>query len=217
MSRIGVLGGMYNPVHDGHLRAAIEARELLKLDEVRLLPCAEPPHRAAPGVSAALRAEMVAAAVADVEGLNLDARELDLPTPSYTLRTLQSFREEMPDAAFVLLLGEDAFSGLNRWHAWQQIPELAHIAVMRRPGSGNIEWAHELQEWLREVEVAAEQLADSDANAGNVAFCEITALDISSTRIRELVAANRNPRFLVPDAVLEIIDREQLYRTLRNT
>lgn len=217
MRRIGVLGGMYDPVHDGHLRAAIEARELLKLDEVRLLPCAEPPHRAAPGVSAALRAEMVAAAVADVEGLNLDARELDLPAPSYTLRTLQSLRAEMPEAAFVLLLGEDAFSGLNRWHEWQRIPELAHIAVMRRPGSGNIEWSHELQEWLREVEVSAEQLARSDANARNVAFCEITALDISSTRIRELVAANRNPRFLVPDAVLEIIDREQLYRTLRNT
>jgi len=213
--RIGILGGMYNPVHDGHLRAAIEARELLALDAVRLVPCAEPPHRTAPGVNAALRAEMVAAAVAGMDGLELDARELRLPPPSYTLRTLQSLRAELPDAVFVLLLGEDAFSGLHRWHEWRQITSYAHIAVMRRPGSGDIRWNHELQDWLQKAELAAGSLACCNEQAGRIAFCDITALDISSTRVRELIAADRNPRFLLPDAVLDIIEREQLYRTER--
>lgn len=212
LRRIGILGGMYNPVHDGHLRAAIEARELLNLDEVRLVPCAQPPHRSAPAVCADLRTEMVKAAVAGVPGLLLDARELELPPPSYTLRTLQSLREEVPAATFVLLLGEDAFSGLDRWHEWRQMTHFAHIAVMRRPGNSDVSWNRELQDWLRSAELSPTELANCDEQAGRVAFCEIAALDISSTRIRELIAAGRDPRFLVPDAVLEIIERENLYQ-----
>lgn len=208
--RVGILGGMFDPVHDGHLRAAIEARELLALDEVRLVPCASPPHRAAPVVDAALRAEMVAAAVAGVEGLLMDGRELVLPPPSYTLRTLESLRDEMPDAALVLLLGEDAFGGLHRWHEWRRVTQLAHIAVMRRPGSDGADWPEPLHAWLRESGTAPENIF-KDGAAGRVAFCPITALDISSTRIRDIVAAGRDPRFLLPDAVLEIIRREKLY------
>lgn len=209
MKRAGVLGGMYNPVHDGHLRAAIEARELLGLDEVRLVPCASPPHRDAPKVPASLRAEMVSAAVAGIDFLRLDARELELPPPSYTLRTLESLHAEMPGTDFVLLLGEDAFRGFDRWHEWQKVAALARIAVMRRPGNEDLELPETLRAWLGEVEVARERLFERAPPA--VTFCEITALDISSTRIRELRAANRDPRFLLPDAVLEIIEREQLY------
>lgn len=209
--RIGILGGMYNPVHDGHLRAAIEARELLALDEVRLVPCAAPPHRAAPEVPAALRAKMVEVAVAGIDFLALDARELDLPPPSYTLRTLQSMRDDFPDASFVLLLGEDAFRGFHRWHEWRRVAEAAHVAVMRRPGNEGMDWPAPLRDWLQAVQVEPAQLF-AQARAGNATFCEIAALDISSTRIRELRAANRDPRFLLPDAVLDIIRRENLYR-----
>src|SRR5690606_1304211 len=107
--RIGIMGGLFNPVHYGHLRAATEARELLALDRVHFLPCAVPPHREAPGVSAELRARMVEAALQGAQGLVLDARELALPAPSYTVRTLEDMHREMPEASFVLLLGEDAF------------------------------------------------------------------------------------------------------------
>ena len=210
-ARIGILGGMYDPVHDGHLRAAIETRELLGLDEVRLVPCASPPHRAAPRVDAGLRASMIAAAVRELEHVQLDARELELPPPSYTVRTLESLRREMPDATFVLLLGEDAFRGLQRWHEWQDIPRLAHIAVLRRPGNADIVWPEPLRRWLADVEVPGAKLFDGGARNGRVATCDVPALDISSTRIRELLAAGRNPRFLLPDAVLDIIRRENLY------
>ena len=212
MRRVGILGGMYNPIHDGHLRAAIEARELLGLHEVRLVPCAQPPHRDAPAVSAERRARMVAAAVKDVAGLCLDARELELPPPSYTLRTLESLHAEGADATFVLLLGEDAFNGFHRWHAWQRVAALARIAVMRRPGSGKRVGSESLRSWLRDVEVAPKDLFSSREGEPCVAFCDITALDISSTHIRELLAAGRDPRFLLPDAVLEIIRRENLYQ-----
>lgn len=216
-ARIGILGGMYDPVHDGHLRAAIEARELLDLDAVRLIPCATPPHRGAPNVSAALRAEMVAAAVVGIDELQLDARELQLPPPSYTLRTLESLRAELPDARFVLLLGEDAFRGFHRWHAWREVATLADIAVLRRPDGDNNRavWAEPLQDWLRDAECQRQDLfatATSGKPGGRVTFCDIAALDISSTRIRELLATERDPRFLLPDAVLEIIEREGLYR-----
>lgn len=210
--RIGILGGMYDPVHYGHLRAAIEVRELLGLNEVRLVPCAVPPHREAPGVSAALRSEMLAAALHGIEGLTLDARELELPAPSYTLRTLQSLRQEMPAAVFVLLLGEDAFQGLHRWHEWRTITELAHVAVLRRPGNDGKAWPEPLRDWISENECTPERLFHNDARSGCLTFCRIPALDISSTRIRDLRRARRNPRFLLPDAVLDIIEREDLYR-----
>ena len=212
-ARIGILGGMYDPVHDGHLRAAIETRELLGLDEVRLVPCASPPHRVAPRVDAALRASMIAAAVRELEHVRLDARELELPPPSYTVRTLESLRSEMPDVTFVLLLGEDAFRGLQRWHEWQDIPGLAHIAVLRRPGNADIVWPEPLRHWLAGVEVPHAKLFDGDVRYGRVTTCDVPALDISSTRIRELLAAGRDPRFLLPDAVLDIIRRENLYQT----
>lgn len=210
--RIGILGGMFNPVHFGHLRAAIEVCELLRLDEVRLFPCAQPPHRDAPAVRAELRSEMVAAAVAGSRVLKLDPREQELAPPSYTLRTLQSLRVEFPSASFVLLLGEDAFKGFHRWHEWQLITQLCHIAVMHRPGSHRRPAAAAIKEWVHEVEVPPQQLFADDARAGRVAFCDIPALDISSTRIRNLLQAGRDARFLLPDPVLEIIQREKLYQ-----
>jgi len=208
--RIGIMGGLFNPVHYGHLRAATEARELLALDRVHFLPCAVPPHREAPGVSAELRARMVEAALQGAQGLVLDARELALPAPSYTVRTLEDMHREMPQASFVLLLGEDAFRGLPRWHQWQRIPELAHVAVLRRPGAENAPYPDALREWAAKAETAPGTLFESQA--GGLTHCKVTALDISSTRIRELLQAGRDPRYLLPDAVLDIIARENLYR-----
>lgn len=214
MRRIGLMGGLFNPVHYGHLRAATEARDMLALDCVHFLPCAVPPHREAPGVSATLRTRMVEAALQGSPSLVLDARELALPAPSYTVRTLENLRREMPDAAFVLLLGEDAFRGLPRWHQWQRIPELAHVAVLRRPGSEDAPYPDALRDWAGAAETAPEALFETQA--GKLTYCEVTPLDISSTQIRTLLAEGRDPRYLLPDAVLDIIARENLYRGKTN-
>jgi nicotinate-nucleotide adenylyltransferase len=132
---IGLLGGTFNPIHNGHLRLALEIYERLSLTEVRLIPSAQPPHRTIPSVSSELRLEMVQAAIAGVTGLTADDRELQRDGPSYMIDTLISLRAEYPDNPLCLILGSDAFMNLNSWHQSAQIINLAHIIVVRRPNT----------------------------------------------------------------------------------
>ena len=105
---IGLYGGSFDPVHFGHLRTALEVSGLLNLDSVLFLPSRLPPHREAPRADADVRVQMLAAAIADVDEFSLDQRELQRDGPSYTIDTLASLRDEMPDRSFVLILGMDA-------------------------------------------------------------------------------------------------------------
>jgi len=196
-------------VHSGHLRLALEMREGLELERVHLVVAAAPPHRDAPHAPARSRLRMLAAAVHGSRELRVDDRELKRPGPSYTVDTLISLREDFPDCSLCLLLGMDAFSGLASWHRWRELPELAHIGVAQRPGA----------QAPREGPVAAlleerrithpSQLRDS--RAGRVAVCEVPLLEISGSRVRGLIAQGRNPRYLVPDPTLDIIQEERLY------
>jgi len=125
MSALALLGGTFDPVHVGHLRAAIEAREALRADEIRLLPCAVPPHREQPAVGPEQRLQMLQAAIAGIPGLRADARELQRSGPSYTYDTLISLRAEIGEQRpLVLVLGADAFAGLPTWHRWREINRL---------------------------------------------------------------------------------------------
>ncbi len=110
--RIGLFGGTFDPVHIGHMRSAVEMAEQFALDELRLLPNARPPHRETPQVSAAQRLAMVERAVAGVERLTVDPRELKRDKPSYTIDTLESVRAELAaDDQLFMLIGWDAFCG----------------------------------------------------------------------------------------------------------
>src|SRR5579885_3221529 len=131
---LAILGGTFDPVHLGHLRAAWEAGEALDA-EVRLIPTNVPPHRPAPVANAQQRAAILRAALTGQDRLKLDTRELDRAGPSYTFDTLTSLREEIgAQRALVVLLGADAFAGLPSWHRWRELLDLAHIAVLTRPG-----------------------------------------------------------------------------------
>lgn len=132
--RIGVLGGTFDPVHVGHLRPAYDVCSALALDEVRLVPCHQTPHRPQPARPSALRAEMVELAVADMPGFVVDQREMQHDAPSYTYDTLRSMREEDPGASLYFMLGVDSLNGFDGWYRWQDIPTLAHLVLMRRPG-----------------------------------------------------------------------------------
>ena len=133
--KIGVFGGTFDPIHIGHLRMALELKEQLGLDEMRLLPCHQPPHRDAPQVSSAQRAEMLRIALHDCPELQLDERELRRDKPSYTYDTLMELRAELgDDVSLVLCMGADAFSGLPNWYCWQELIRLAHLVVIARPG-----------------------------------------------------------------------------------
>lgn len=207
--KIGILGGTFDPIHIGHLRGALEVAEQFGLDELRLIPCARPPHRQSPQVSAADRLAMVRCAVDGVPPLTVDDRELRRERPSYTIDTLESLRGELAaDDQLFLLLGWDAFCGLPGWHRWQELLDHCHILVLQRP-----EAASEPPEALRNL-LAARSVGDPQALAGpggHIAFVWQTPLEVSATQIRERLASGRSVRFLVPDAVLAYIHAHGLY------
>ena len=197
---LALFGGTFDPVHLGHLSVAWEATELLDA-EVRLLPASVPPHREAPVASAAQRVAILRAALQGQSRLTLDTRELDRAGPSWTIDTLHELRAEQGERPLVLLLGADAFAGLATWHRWHELFDVAHIGVLSRPGV-----SARLPDEL-EREVADRRVAEaSDLRAlpaGKVIELAVTPLEISATRIRELLAAGRDPRYLLPCGVFD--------------
>ena len=197
---LALFGGTFDPVHLGHLRVAWEAAEFLDA-EVRLMPANVPPHRPQPVASAAQRLAMLRAALRGQDRLLLDDRELHRKGPSYTVDTLVGLREEIgATRPVVLLVGADAWSGLPGWHRWQELFGLAHIGVLTRAGHEARE-PDELQQQVatRRTSSTADLLA---APAGRVIDIRVSALEISATEVRNELAAGRQPRYLVPDALL---------------
>ncbi|MGQ0592043.1 MAG: nicotinate-nucleotide adenylyltransferase [Gammaproteobacteria bacterium] len=210
MKPLGILGGSFDPVHHGHLRLAIEMAEALDLGEVRLVPLYLPPHREPPAAPAVLRLCMLKAAVADTPPLTMDDRELRRARVSYTVETLAELRGDLPGRPLCLILGMDAFAGLEGWQRWREIIGLAHLAVAQRPGSV-LSPSGALRDLLDRHGVTD----PSDLHrreAGCLLIHDVPMLDISASAIRARIAAGRSPRHLLPDAVLELIERNSLYR-----
>jgi len=209
---IGIFGGTFNPIHNGHLRLALELYERLDLAEVRLIPAACPPHREQPIVSSQCRLEMVQAAVADLKELNVDDRELRRTGFSYTIDTLKSLREDYPHRPLCLILGMDNFLNLPQWHQWEQLIQLAHLLVVRRQTlllpeqPENVMWDFWKKHRIFNLEYLKQQ------NAGHIWLEEIPTLEISATQIRNLIADGKHPHYLLPSSVLEIITKNKLYR-----
>jgi len=195
MKPLALFGGTFDPVHLGHLSVAWEAAELLDA-EVRLMPANVPPHRPSPLATPEQRVAMLHAALQRQDRLTMDTRELRRSGPSYTYDTLSELRAEQGERPLVLLLGVDAFAGLPSWHRWRELFDLAHLGVLSRPGV-EVELPHTL--W---AEIDARRVSDVAAlralPAGKVIELAVTPLEISATRIRELLAAGRDPRYLLP-------------------
>ena len=208
---IGFFGGTFNPIHYGHLRSALELRESLQLAEVRMVPAAEPPHRAAPACPAAVRAELVALAVADEPGLSCDSRELERDGPSYTIDSLRELRAELGgQTSLCLIVGADAVAGLESWHRWRELIDYAHLVVIARPG-WELPASGTVADWLQQHSTGAAETLQHNP-CGRVILQQLRPLAIASTEIRELVASGRSPRYLVPDVVWERIRELDLYR-----
>lgn len=216
---LGLLGGTFDPLHVGHLRLALEAREALGLSAVCLIPAGSPPLRALPHCAATQRLAMVECALAGLPGFSVDPGEVlaaaQCTAPSYTVATLERQRRQHgARRPLVVLLGADAFARLESWQRWRELFGLAHIAVATRPG-------HDLKEvgagdTALAAEFAARRGVAADlaaAPAGRIVPFAITALEISATAIRERLARGLSVRYLVPDPVLDYIESRQLYRT----
>ncbi len=212
---VGILGGTFDPVHVGHLRAALEIRDALGLAQVHLVPAQIPPHRSQPVASAAQRLAMLRLAVRGVAGLAVDDRELQRAGPSYTVDTLTDLRAQLGRRPICLLLGDDAFRGLPGWHCWQTLFELAHLVVMQRPPLADDPQPPpalpaELAQAVRDRWADSAQ-ALADVPAGRVWRQALPPLDISATRVRAVLRAGRSARFLVTDSCLRYIRRHHLY------
>lgn len=209
-SPLGVFGGTFDPIHYGHLRTAFEMLQSLRFGEVSFIPCGDPPHRGATCANADLRLAMVRAAADGQRGFSVDDRELLRAGPSYTVDTLSALRSEFPLRSIALIIGMDAFLGLPKWHKWREILPLAHIVVAHRPG-----WR------APDMGALGDMLADCGTHrindlhktrSGHIFVHDVTQLEISSTEIREMIAAGRDPRFLMPDAVRQVIEESGCYQ-----
>jgi nicotinate-nucleotide adenylyltransferase len=190
--KLGLFGGSFDPIHRGHVEPVREARRALGLERVVYLPTARPPHK--PGrtfAPAHARYAMVEMALLDEEGLYASAHELMPGRPAYTVETLEHFRSTLPEAELHLLIGGDSFAELHAWVRWREIPELARVVVLARPG-----WS--LDEAALHPELAA--LAQN----GNVTVLRHAPVDLSSTRLRALLAAGEPPP---PDALAPLVVR----------
>jgi nicotinate-nucleotide adenylyltransferase len=206
---IGLFGGTFDPIHYGHLRTAFELLQSLKLAQVRFLPTGSPAHREAPLASSELRLDMVRAAVAGQAGFAVDDREIRRSGVSYSVDTLIELRREYPQRSLCLLLGMDAFLGMPTWHRWREIFELAHVVVAHRPG-----WKAPITGPLGEEMVdrgtgSVHELHGS--SAGRIHVHAVTQLEIASTDLRALILSGRDLRYLVPEAVRDLILRTGCY------
>lgn len=209
MKPMGIFGGTFDPIHYGHLRTAFEMLQALRFDAVRFIPCGDPPHRGTTFASAEQRFRMVEVAIAGQQGFVSDDIEIRRDGPSYTIDTLLSLRAEFPERSLGLIVGMDAFLGLPKWHRWREILDIAHIVVAHRPG-----WKAPDIGPLGELlaEHGTHRVADLHAERhGRIHIHAVTQLEISSTEIRDLVAAGRDPRFLMPDSVRDVIEESKVY------
>lgn len=208
MKAFAVMGGTFDPVHNGHLQTAREACDQLGVDTVILIPSRQPPHRSVPGRSPEQRLAMLMLAVQDDPRLVVDDRELHRPGPSFTVDTLESLREQLgPHPSVSMMLGLDAFALLPSWHRWQDVLALVNVVVLDRPGHKDLPQAL--------IDLTAERLQSAKSlpniSHGAIARIRTTQLAISSTHIRAELAAGRDIDDLVPATVSSYIRDHQLY------
>lgn len=195
--RIGILGGVFDPIHYGHLAIAEQTREALELDQVLLMPAGQPVHRAAPQASADDRARMIELAVADNDRLLLSRLEIDTDRPSYSVDTLEQLAHDRPGAALTLIVSAEAASYLPTWSRPLRLLELAEVAIVPRLGYADIP-----REWLDH---------HFPAHVDRFRFVDATRLGHSSSDIRTRLAEGRTIRYLVPRAVVTYIGEHHLY------
>jgi len=219
--RFGLFGGTFNPVHQGHLRAAVEVREGFELEEIFLIPAALPPHKI-PGevADAGDRLHMLKLALEDTAGLSVSDVELKRSGPSYTIDTVNYFKSALPEKSKIyLIVGLDAFLEIDSWKSYEELLVQVPIIVMNRPKtdrlSSSVGWElmddylkSNISEGYKFSELQSCYLA---GDKQPIYIFEVTALDISSTRIRSLIKEGRSIRYLVPRKSAEFINSRGLY------
>ncbi len=216
MKKIGLFGGTFNPIHFGHLRSAEEIYQSFHLDQVIFIPSAHPPHKKVEGIPpASLRVAMVRLAIADNAHFALSEVEVNRQGKSYSVETIGHFRRQFGLLTnLYFILGLDAFLEVNTWKQYTDLFELCHFIVMTRPGFEKNFSPEHLPVDLTGHFCYDEQEAGYIYRSGYGIFPkEITALDISSTKIRRNFQKGLSVKYLLSPAVEEFIYRHNLYQT----
>lgn len=186
--QIGLLGGNFNPVHNAHLTIADQVRQQLGLDEVLLMPEYQPPHvDKKTTISEKHRLKMLELAVRDIDGLGIETIELERKGISYTYDTMKLLTEKNPDVDYYFIIGADMVAYLPKWHRISELIQMVQFVGVQRP----------------------------KYKAGTsypVIWVDVPLLDISSSLIRRQLEEGKKPNFLLPQAVLDYIEKEGLYR-----
>ena len=204
--RVGVYGGMFDPVHDGHMKVACHSLDLLQLDRLLLVPCHTPNHREPPVCPAAQRLAMLQLAAAGHDRIIVDPIEIHGRGVSYTVRTLERISERLPQAVLVLVLGMDAFLGLPQWRDPERLLELAHILVIARE---KLPMDNDMAgRFGGSMAAGPEQMFRR--RQGGVLLSEDVRVNLSSSAAREMLAQGLDAP--LPAAVLEYARDHGLYR-----
>ena len=192
--RIGIMGGTFDPIHNGHLVAASEAAHRFALDTVVFVPTGQPWQKEGKTISAAEdRYLMTVIATAANPRFSVSRVDIDRDGPTYTIDTLRDLREQYPDEALYFITGADALSSIMSWHDWEEMFQLAEFVGVTRPG-------YELREDMLPADIQE-----------RVHLVEIPAMAISSTNCRTRAAEGRPVWYLVPDGVVQYISKNSLY------
>ena len=218
-TRIGLMGGTFDPVHLGHLRAAEEIREAFHLSRLEFIPARIPPHKTGrPFTSISHRIEMLRDAIRGVPGFSVSEAEAGRQGISYLVDTLRMYRSEQgPQASLFFIMGMDSFREIGTWHRYPEILSLSDFIVIARPGYERPSLADVIPEEVARTfrEAQPDRSVLEHESGRKIYFQEITLLDISATRIREWARQGRSVRYLVPEGVLAYMRKHGLYPSAR--
>lgn len=204
---LGIFGGTFDPIHQGHLACARYVLAHCQLESIRLMPCHLPPHRATPGVSSTERANMVKLAIANEPQLQLEPLELNRDTPSYTVDSLTALKQQDPNRILAFIIGMDSLQYFKTWHKWQTILQLAHLIVCRRPGYSSDQG--DAPSLLQDFGGTLQQLRSQ--NAGVILLLDNPDFTQSATFVRQQLSLNPKVQAMLPPAVLQYIRQQRLY------
>ncbi len=214
--KLGLLGGTFNPVHLGHLRAAVEVREMLDLQKIYFIPSYLPPHKTNERIaSPADRLKMLELGINSNNLFEISDIELIRAGRSYTVDTLRYFTKVFPEFDYYFILGTELISEIDSWKDYKELFELSNFAVMSRPG-----YSHDIQSLLplelrddfRYYKGYQNVALYTHKNSKILSLLKIDGLEISSTQIRELLSENKSIKYLVPPKVESYILSRKVYQ-----
>ncbi|WP_100159416.1 nicotinate-nucleotide adenylyltransferase [Proteus columbae] len=209
---IALYGGTFDPIHYGHLRPVEALSGLIGLKEVIWLPNNIPPHRPQPEASSQQRLEMVRLALEPYSSFKVDVRELEKPTPSYTIETLRDFRKEIGDKQpLAFIIGQDSLLSISTWHQWNELLNVCHLLVCARPGYQTHFENTQMQTWLTQHQTKQQEDIHC-LPSGKIFLADTPLYNISATDIRARHKAGLNCHDLLPNSVEDYIRQQQLYK-----